>query len=387
VGIENMTLDHTASSGNKGIIISDCHGCWVSGVRSIDSGKAHVEIIQSNHTTVQNNYLYITQNSISQSYGIEALSSSDDLWVNNISQYVSSPWMINGPCDGCVIAYNFSINDYYKSSSSYYNLPTAWAHTAGTAMVLWEGNVGGTFSTDNFHGTHNFITSFRNRWAGTQPTCANSSGAFGTCNGGVIGLDIRAYSRYVNIIGNVLGTSAVHTVYNDAGSGVPLYSLGFGNTEGSVTVPSDSLVARTMMRWGNYDAVTGAVRWCGNSSNTGWATTCSGTSEVPTGLSSYANPVPATQTLPPSLYLSSAPSWWPATKPWPALGPEVTGGNIAGVAGHVYTIPAQDCFLNIMHGPADGTGPALSFNGASCYPAQGGSTGPAAPTALTVTVR
>ena len=170
VGVENLTLNHTSAVGMKGIMISDCTGCWVSGVRSIDSGKAHVEIAQSDHTTVQNSYFYLTQNSSSQSYGIESLNSADDLYVNNIIQYVVSPLMTNGPCTGCVAAYNYSTNNYYSSSSGY-NMISDLQHTAGSAMILYEGNIGTGLTGDNFHGTHNLITSFRNYWVGNQPAC------------------------------------------------------------------------------------------------------------------------------------------------------------------------------------------------------------------------
>ena len=372
VGIENLTLDHTNSSQNKGIEISDCTNCWISGVRSIDSGKAHVEIVQSNHTTVQNSYFYLTQNSISQSYGIEALNSADDLYTNNIIQYVASPLMINGPCTGCVTAYNFFINNYYVGSSGY-NIIGALQHTAGSALLLYEGNIGNGLTGDNFHGTHNLITSFRNYWIGNQPACWQSgsypSATFGACNNSRIPLDLRAYSRVYNIIGNVLGQSGVHNGYN-SGS-VPIYALGDGNTENSITVRPDPLVATTIMRWGNYDTVTGAVRWCGKSSDTEWYTTCASTSEIPTGLASYANVVPSTETLPPSFYLPSKPSWWPTAKAWPPIGPDVTGGNIPNVSGHANTIPAEDCYLKVMNGPADGTGSSpLTFNADACYGSQ-----------------
>ena len=51
---------------------------------------------------------------------------------------------------------------------------------------------------------------------------------------------------------------------------------------------------------------------------------------------------------------------------------------MSGVGGHAYTIPAQDCYSNIMGGPADGTGNVLSFNAATCY------SKPASATNLTV---
>jgi hypothetical protein len=349
VGIENLSLDHSHSAGNKGIFISDCTGCWVSGIRSIDSGKAHVEVVQSDHTTVQNSYFYLTQNTVSQSYGIESLSSSDDLYVNNIMQYVTSPLMINGPCSGCVIAYNYSINNYYTASAGY-NMFATMQHTAGTAMLLYEGNVGEGLSGDNFHGTHNLVTSFRDYWIGNQPACFASGGTLGACLYNQVAIDLRAYSRYYNIIGDVLGQAGVHNGYQSGTQ--PIYSFGDGNTENGVTVQSDPLVATTVMRWGNYDTVSGSVKW--------------NSSEVPSGLGAYANPVPVTQTLPPSFYQSSRPASWPASKPWPAIGPDVTGGNVSGVGGYVFTIPAQDCYAS-MGGPANGSGNVLTFNASACY--------------------
>jgi hypothetical protein len=61
----------------------------------------------------------------------------------------------------------------------------------------------------------------------------------------------------------------------------------------------------------------------------------------------------------------------------------VTGGNVANVGGHAYSIPAMDCFLSTMGGPADGTGSVLSFNASTCYTSAGGSP-PSAPTNLRI---
>jgi hypothetical protein len=106
-------------------------------------------------------------------------------------------------------------------------------------------------------------------------------------------------------------------------------------------------------------------------------------SEVPSGIANFPNPVPGNQTLPASFFLSSKPSFWPSSKPWPGIGPDVTGGNIANVGGHAYTVPAQDCFINVMHGPADGNGSVLSFNADTCYTVTS-SGAPSAPTNLRI---
>lgn len=372
-GVENLSLNHTGSSGAKGIEIFNCSGCWVSGVRSVDSGKAHVEDAYSMHTTVQNSYFYLTQNAVSQSYGIEAFNAGDSLYINNIGQYVAAPWLINGACSGCVVAYNFSINDYYTASSGYVAATTN-QHTGGIADVLYEGNIGASVYGDNFHGTHNLITFFRNQYTGTQPACYNGrANSFSSCTSNRVPFDIRSYSRYYNLIGNVLGQSGVQSGYMTGSE--PILALGAGNTENSAVVPPDPLVATTLLLWGNYDTVNGTARFV--------------SSEVPSGLGAYANPVPANHNLPASFFLSSQPSWWPSGKPWPPIGPDVTGGDISGVGGHVYTIPAEDCYSNSMQGPADGTGSALNFDAGACYgdSGSGSTTGPNPPSGLTATVQ
>src|SRR5207245_7630948 len=91
-------------------------------------------------------------------------------------------------------------------------------------------------------------------------------------------------------------------------------------------------------------------------------------------------------TLPASLYLASRPNWWPAAKPWPSIGPDVTGGNITNMAGHAYTNPAADCYLTVMGGPTNGSGGPLRFNATECYGNSGSpSSVPSSPSNLNLT--
>jgi hypothetical protein len=73
--------------------------------------------------------------------------------------------------------------------------------------------------------------------------------------------------------------------------------------------------------------------------------------------------------------LSSKPAFWGAM-PWPATGPEVTGGTDA--SGHAFALPAQVCYSNISK---DGSG-ILQFNANTCYSGQA----PAPPSNLKITV-
>jgi hypothetical protein len=231
-------------------------------------------------------------------------------------------------------------------------------------------------------------------------------------------IHVAAYSRYYNVIGNVLGTPGFHTNYacvapNQTTSPCPYlgttpYDIGYsGNTHGesetSGAAPyDDPIAASSLLRWGNYDTVTGGVRWCGNSSDTGWSSTCGSTSEIPTGDKYYPNSIPTKGDtvagqpgLPPSFVYSAQPAWWPSAKAWPPIGPDVSSGNIgqctsgnymwskvtnssqcaggtfisasATTGGHAVSIPAMDCYLSTMGGPPDGTGAMLTFNASACY--------------------
>jgi hypothetical protein len=307
---------------------------------------------------------------------------TNNLIQNNIWQHVTGPTVVNGPATGDVFGYNFSIDDSYTAGGNApsWMQPTHTWHEVGTAMELYEGNSGLGLDADNIHGTHHFGTFFRNYYYGdiwnNPPKSANT-----------YVLQLEAFSRFFNFVGNVLGRVGYYTAYENGGN-VEIYNIN-GDQYFGAPYGADPRTRVTSLRWGNYDNVTGAVRWCGNASDTGWATTCSSKSEVPAALSSYSNPVPSVGdtgigqgALPSSFYLSNTPSWWVfpsgSTTPFPGIGPDVTGGQ--GLGGHAYYIPAENCWRNVMGGVIGSSG-LLSFDADTCY----GSTGngaPAPPTGL-----
>jgi len=282
---------------------------------------------------VRASYFYGTKNAQSQSYGIEAYASSDSLFENNIFQHVTSPQMINGACSGCVIAYNYSIDDFETASPIFlYNSLTI--HAAGTDNILAEGNVGASYRADLYHGTHNLNTVFRNEFNGWE---------LGKTDG-LLPVFLDPFARYFNVIGNVLGKTGIQATYevNPSGGSEPaIYLIGTG-TE-FVALSGDPLSVSTLMRWGNYDTLNATVRW--------------NASEVPSGLSQYANPVPSSHNLPASFYLSGNPSWW-GTMPWPAVGPDVSGYSFGN--------SAQLCYDNTPIDGNYGSNNVLLFNAYNC---------------------
>jgi hypothetical protein len=179
-----------------------------------------------------------------------------------------------------------------------------------------------------------------------------------------------------NHIGNVIGSSQMQSL------------LAYGTNVMAQTATVEYPAARS------YDSV--AYGWSfgyGESSDDGTGTGCAGgTSPCHLATTSATDMIHGnfnnigslvawvtgvTQTLPPSFYLTGKPSWW-GSNPYPSTGPDVTGGS--GPGGHSYGNPAENCFLNVMHGTDGGAGGPYAFNAGKCY---GTGVTPTGPSSLT----
>jgi hypothetical protein len=157
----------------------------------------------------------------------------------------------------------------------------------------------------------------------------------------------------MNVIGNVLGDNAYHTRYESyptdaTDCDTSIYAIGWGGNCGNGTIANKTNTRTTTYRWGNYDTINDTVRW--------------ESSEVPTADGTYPNTLPATHDLPSSLYLSAKPAFYGAGV-WPSIGPEVTGGDVTGLGGHVNRIPAKLCYDNGTFAVGGTT-----FDATDCYP-------------------
>jgi hypothetical protein len=378
-GVENLSISagtpngiggNNTSGATRSIVIGQCRNCWVKGVRSLFANRSHVEVLIATHFEIRDSYFYQNIDHFSVSYGVELNTGYDGRVENNVfQQSTDGEPNCNGACAGNVFAYNFDIDNVWGGAG--WMQAGFYAHASGNAFNLWEGNTGPGYNSDDVHGTHHFETLFRNRLIGNQPAGCGSTGA-STCSAQTNPIHMYAASRYYNLIGNVLGQAGYHTNYacvattlSDCPNEVTsIFKMGFTghggtnnngfctNTTCSTHGNWDPMTGASAMRWGNWDTVTNSAKFAA--------------AEVPSGLSLYANPVPASQLLPASFYLSAKPSWFGATS-WPAIGPDIAGGNVAGVGGHANMIPAHACYANMMHGPADGSGGALAFDPAACY--------------------
>lgn len=357
VGIEDLTADYADSTSRlAAIFFYNAYNCWIKNVRSLNANRNHVWLYQSYRNEVRDSYFYGTQGAASQSYGVETFIASANLVENNIFEHVTIPMMLGAAGAGNVYGYNYALDDFYFNPN--WMQASQYHHNAGISYNLFEGNETAGFNADNVWGTSHFATLFRNRLHGWETGKTLQT----------IAVHVYAHDRYFNVVGNILGTDAYHDNYQSippsgTSANTSIYVLGWSASGGRThsSIPNDTFVADSMMRWGNYDTVNDATRW--------------EASELPSGISPYGNPVPPDQTLPNSYYLSAKPVWF-GTVPWPPIGPDVTGGQ--EVAGHVHKIPARVCYENT---PKDANN-ILIFNADSCYGTA--SSGPAPPPNLRV---
>jgi len=443
MGVEDLSADLTnTTAGTNGAVIMNAYECWVARVRFIDPGTtSHVWLWSASRSVVRDSYFYQSSGHLSEAYGIQTYSgASDNLFENNIFQQVTdSTPNNNGGGAGNVAGYNFAAMDIYYNGNGGWFQPSDYEHSGGVSFWLREGNDTLAMALDAVHGTHSFATAFRNRYPGWQvagcqvqppPTntpCVSNTGA----------INLHSGSRYINVIGNVLGQAGYMTAYQSVGTtgnpNLSVYPLeGYAGEAGNGTFCAnpacsstrndgyDPLSYTSLMRWGNWDTVNGSIQW--------------NSAEVPSALvdttgspSVYANPLPSSQTLPASFYngvYTAHPNgatglsyWKNATDsyvpPYPPAGPDVTGGNmlmctsgpykksyvdasaecdggssVAAFGGHANSNPAMHCYLVTMGGPPDGTGNVLPFSAEACYtkdPAVGGAQ-PAAPTDINAAV-
>jgi len=272
--------------------------------------------------------------------------SSDVLVLNNITA-IGIPMEYRGGNSGVVTAYNYGRDAF----TAYAENEWSFDHHAYSSFALYEGNQSGGMTEDNIWGTHGLNTYFRN-----YISCFDAPYAGFTPN--PRGLVIDRYQRFENAVGNAIGTKGQCGTYQGTGF----------NTVFQINT-SDSLVASTLMRWGNVSVATQSSDTPANSGIRFVS------SEVPSSLSSLSspnsslsNPVPSNNILPASFFLPTTAhpnggtglNWWKVctawstfptscsttnTQPFPAAGPDVTSGPY--VNGFAYDIPASIAWQNL----------------------------------------
>lgn len=355
-GLENMTVEALNSTENSAIIMDHTYASWIKGVRLVEQAQSNsLGVAYTMRCLIANNYFTSrTFDTSSERNPMQTGATTGLLILNNIITNGQN-WTGLGQNVGMVYAYNFGRD----AGTGHYSV-ISYDHSPGGMYNLLEGNQSGSYLGDNTWGSGGLNTLFRNYLHGTDLPYSTVLGR---------AIQVRDYNRFNNFIGNALGGPRITTYFSTTEyDSVFLFNGMVG----------DNLALTSTMRWGNYDNITGGVRWCGNSSNPGWATTCNRMSEIPNSLpgnaAQFQNPVPASTALPCSFFLpgqtsaqctgrpsgGTGLSWWKVCKSWnsfptncaaytisgfPAIGPDVSGGQ--NLNGYAYNIPAALAFNSL----------------------------------------
>lgn len=368
-GVEDLQMYDNDSGLTSNFAFEGTYNCWLKDVESNYSDADQVEFDFSTHDTVADSYFHDsfvhTAGTSDSDLLIETFSSAN-LIQNNVFSRLHCSIMLKGGACGNVIAYNYFSGNFDSGSPEVEMYPIAF-HGAHPEYNLFEGNVAGMVNDDSIWGSSSNDTYFRNWFTGTDLICSptNNTRAPVVCSPvgkyGASGvkawwasqanrpLSLNYLSTSNNMGGNVIGSSQLSSLmpmqkiltwsssqkraYSGAAYG---YSFGYGGGGAS-----DS---------GNYSSCGKSgypgSPWC--SDNTEPYTTgiiqgdySYADSSINWGFGGYKDADSSDHTLPSSMYLSSKPAFFGSTA-WPAIGPDVTGGN--DTSGHVHYIPAQVCF-------------------------------------------
>jgi hypothetical protein len=369
-GVENMKVN--ANKNNFAVSFVFCNFCWAKNLAVINIARAGMYSFFGFRDELRDSYISASNTTGAPTeYGVEIDRSSLTKLENNIFFGVTTPLVMESE-NATVVGYNYTLN---TATDNVY--PTLDEHRAHAWMNLLEGNVTSKIQLDNVWGSGSHDTTFRTYARGTDPNKHNYRTA----------IDLDAYHRFNNIVANVLGDPTVSTHYecdqaNQTGVDLNIYDLGGYN--GCGTTPYDTTTESSLMRWGNWDAITyiangstNGVRYCtgsgaGNAACTG-SETASADPTFP-GLSSPSSTFPASFYNGATTAHSSCGtglSFWKNPNngfcpQYPPIGPDVacTTNCISNTATHAAMIPAQLCYSNAAK---DNNGFLTSFDANACY--------------------
>ena len=314
-GIEDMTFDLSGTHAFCAVKFTRTWGCWMKNTEIKGAYSRHVYCDTAVRCEFRGLYHHDMGTTAGPSHeGLDlAGGCSWNLAEDNIfGPFGGAPPIIlgdgGGGCAANVFAYNYCFGN---SSTGYYDI--SLNHGAHNMLNLVEGNVIQVYQDDGYFGSCSHNTLFRNKISDQ--------------------LRLKHMSTYYSIVGNVLGNGS-QTLYdtevnNYWQTGFPFYELGYPNAgnpsyNGTFIEPTDPPdyhlepwhlqdnnpsgsgpgmqeldrnVKATIIRHGNFDTVHNDVVWDDTISD---------------------------HTIPPSLYYSSTPSWWPEGIPWPPIGPDLT---------------------------------------------------------------
>jgi len=371
-GVEDLQVRANNTGYGANFLIDMCAGCWIRGVESNYADGDHVTIQWGYRDEVRDSYFSNAFLHVPGGHDSDiqlALKTSASLIENNIIERTHESVMLEWGAAGNVIAYNYMMGEFDRDAPNVV-IGGIDYHGAHPQFNLLEGNVLTAIYADSVWGSSSDTTAFRNWVIGTNRICSPLNGR-GPVNCSASGshygfqaaraIQLSYTSSRNNLIGNVIGSSQMQSL---RGYSQPLnqaatleypqkrmYEEGVGITFGYGSANDD----------GSGDGCGGGKPPC-HAANNAQTDQLHGNFNHAGGSVSWMAGIP--HTLPASFYLTGKPLWW-GDLPFPATGPDVTGGT--GPDGHSYGNPAQACYVSKMGGSDGGAGSPLTFRADRCY--------------------
>jgi len=297
-GVEDLYV-YGGSGGQGNVWLENAAYSWIKNVESDFQDGPSIAIDASFRCIVRDSYVHSTQTPSpgGGGYGFSfSFYSADNLMENNISWNMNKVMVMRASGGGNVIAYNYMEDGWINYSTGWVETGINASHMTCPHYELFEGNQSFNFDGDNTWGNAVYITVFRNHFTGRRRSVAPLSF---TDTGNLRAIGLMEGHKWYSFVGNVLGMSSQGLVgfvldapFPWTDNPIGMWKLGY-NPE-NWPAPPDPNVTSTVIREGNFDYVTGTVRW-----------------------------VNGPQGLPPSLYLSSKPAFF-GSNPWPWVDPTGT---------------------------------------------------------------
>ncbi len=300
-----------------GIELSNAAHCWVKDVQTDGTLEGmHVALTGTYRCVVRDSHFHNAKvyGFDQDNYGVVLrCGAADNLVENNIARYMDKPILFNNSGGGNVVAYNYADNAWCTNGNEELNLDV---HSPFPHMELIEGNWAPHMGASATHGNAGYLTFFRNYASSQQPPNPIVWGLTNITSqtSNVLAVQFDSVMLKNTVIGNVLGSTS------DASLGVPT-DLGTAPLSGTYTGGSPAIfesLGPIATLHGNFNTVNKAVLWDSNIS---------------------------TRTLPPSLYRTSKPGWWPDGMAWPWVDPVA--------ATKVNALPAQQISAAFNYAASD----------------------------------
>jgi len=216
-GIEDLKINRKSGTGGiHNLAMGPADSCWIRNVWSTQCANAHVRTGWTLNCEIRDCCLSVMDNIGSSAYAVWLSFTSAARVENNV--------MFDVPCavgmmstTGSAIAYNFATKFPYSQPRW---LPECvMTHGGHCDHNLFEGNFVPSFWADFIHGNASFNSYVRNRVTGWESGKTDSTRP----------INIEAHQANLAFIGNVLGTTGYHNLYENRSSPKSLFNIDPGS--------------------------------------------------------------------------------------------------------------------------------------------------------------